>query len=155
MTLSGKIEDEIYRKFDVTTWDRLEEDSNDSQSATRPLRAIVKEYVENDVPFKEKNIIKMLGDLRRIRRHEIYNRDVTARNYRAGLLVDFSCAMTKPHYLFETRPKWQVAVYKRDDLLQFDEMIEESRLKTWVRATPNKEYKQKLRKRPPRPETSK
>ncbi len=49
--------------------------------------------------------------------------DIAARNYKGGLLLDFSVAMTKPHYLFAIKPPRQVRTYKRDDLLSFNRMI--------------------------------
>lgn len=90
----------------------------------------------------------MTKDLRRINKMGIYNRDIKESNYKGGLLIDFSSAMTMPHYIFQTRPQWQVDRIKRLDLLDFDEMVKVSNIKTWERATRNREYLQKLRPRP-------
>ena len=155
LTLPAAIEDELERKFDIATWDRPGEDLEKSVSKRQPLRAIVKELIRNDLPFTAKDVKKMLRHLKRLRQLGIYPMDVRARNYRAGLLVDFSAAMTEPHYLFEKRPEWYIATLQRDDLLLFDKMIEDAKLDTWVRATPNYEYLEKLRRPPRKPRTFK
>ena len=153
LTLPATIEDELDRDFGVATWDRPEEDFDKPVSERQPLRATVKELISDDVPFNAKDVSKMLRHLRRLRSLGIYPMDVRARNYRAGLLVDFSLAMTKPHYLFETLPEWHISTLQREDLLMFDDMIEKAQLSTWNRATPNTEYLKKLRPRPQKPKT--
>ncbi len=65
----------------------------------------------------------MLRDLKRIRKLGVYPMDVAARNYKGGLLLDFSVAITEPHYLFAMKSPHQVRTYKRDDLLSFNSMI--------------------------------
>ena len=155
LTLPAAIEDELEGKFDVATWDRPEEDFDKSISERQPLRAIVKELIRDDRPFIAKDVNKMLRDLKRLRRLGVYPIDVRARNYRAGLLVDFSAAMTEPHYLFKIQPKWHVSKLQGDDLLNFDKMTEDAKLGTWVRATPNHDYLQKLRRPPQKPKTFK
>ena len=155
LTLPAAIEDELDQKFEVDTWDRPDEDFDKSVSERQPLRAIVKELIRNDLSFTAKDVNKMLRHLKRLRQLGIYPMDVAARNYRAGLLIDFSAAMTEPHYLFETRPEWHVSMLQQDDLFLFDRMIEDAKLGTWVRATPNPEYLQKLRRPPQKPKTFK
>ena len=155
ITLPAAMEDELDRKFNIATWDRPDKDFDKSVSERQPLRAIVKELVRDNVPFTAKDVTKMLRHLKRLRRLGIYPMDVRARNYRAGFLIDFSTAITKPHYLFENRPEWYVSMLQQDDLLRFDKMIENAKLGTWVRATPNHEYLEKLRRPPQKPRTFK
>jgi len=148
LTLPATIEDELHEKFDVVNWDRPDEEYERPTSERQPLRAIVKELVREDLTFTAKYLNKMLRHLKHLRRVGIYPGDVRARNYRAGLLIDFSCAMTKPHDLFQTRPEWNVSYIQSQDLLNFDSMVSDERLSTWIMATPNREYLKKLR-RPP------
>ena len=61
--------------------------------------------------------------------------------------MDLSNALTEPHYLFEIRPKYQVAMYKNEDLFQFDSMVKAANIKTWLRAMPDENTLRKLRKR--------
>ena len=48
--------------------------------------------------------------------------------------------MAKPHYLFDIRPKWQVQLYQLEVLLNFDKMVENEGIDTWVRAVRNVDY---------------
>jgi hypothetical protein len=52
-------------------------------------------------------------------------------------------------------PRWHVSTLQQDDLLDFDQMIEDAKLDSWVRATPNPEYLKKLRRPPQEPKTFK
>ena len=45
-----------------------------------------------------------------------------AGNYEVELLIDMGIAMTTPHYLFKSRPSWQVRVMQREDLLMTDKV---------------------------------
>lgn len=147
LTLPAEIEDQLRRDFNVDNWDRLDEEYSRPISKREPFRAIVKDLVTEDVSFTPKIAKKMLRDLKRIRKFGVYPMDVRARNYKGGLLVDFSIAMTEPHYLFLIKPLHQVISYKRDDLLSFDGMMEDEGVASWQRALPNPEYCAKLRPR--------
>lgn len=148
ITLPAKMEDELERRFGVGDWDRPEAEYNKPASKRQVLRAVVKELVQKDVPFTEKTLARMLRDLYCIRRQGIYPSDIFARNYKGGLLLDLSIAKTEPHFLLEIEDDWRVKTYKNRDLWQFDDMVEESEVKAWVRALPNEEYIAKLRPRP-------
>ena len=87
----------------------------------------------------------MLKDLKKMRELEVYPRDVQARNYVGGFLVDMSVAMTEPHYLFDIRPKWRVERWKEADLISYDNMMEDENIKDPPRATRNETYHAKLR----------
>ena len=153
LTIPAAMEDYFKQEFHVATWDRPAEDYEKPAALRRPLRAIVKELVTDEAEFTAKDIKKMLGHLKRLARLGIYPRDVRARNYRAGLLVDFSTAMTEPHYRFEILSEASLADLKSEDLLLFDSMIQEAKIDTWVRATPNHDYMKRLRRPPEKPVT--
>ncbi len=129
-------EDELRERFGVTAWNRPDEEYLKPASRRQPFRAIVKDLVTEDVP---------LLDLRRIRSFGVYNMDILARNYKGGHLVDFSVAMTTPHYLFVIKPAWRKEDYQSDDLRSFDHMLDEAGIVTWDRATSNPKYVNKLR----------
>lgn len=40
-----------------------------------------------------------------------------------GLLVDFSAAMTEPHYLIVIKPRWRTEEHELNDLNAFDSMV--------------------------------
>ena len=154
LTIPAIVEDELRKKFQVDMWNRSDDEYDKPVSKREPLRAIVKDLISNDVEFVEKDVYRMLKHLKHLQRLGVYPMDVRSRNYRAGLLVDFSAAITEPHYLFKTRSAPQISKYKREDLLLFDRMIKDSGIEfSKFRATANQEYKEKLRPPPEVPKT--
>lgn len=144
-TLPAAIESELYERFDVSDWDRHDEDKPLRTRAV--LRAIVKDLVVADIPLSSRVLRRMKQDLKKIRKQGIYPTDIKAANYIGGLLVDFSTALTEPHYLFEIKSDWRVKSYQKEDLFAFDTMVQDEGVKTNVRALPNYDYLRKLRPR--------
>lgn len=145
ITLPAQREKEIEEKFGVVRWERPEKECAKPVSRRQPLRAIVKELVSEDLPFNAKMASKTFRDLKRMRQLGVYPIDIRGRNYKAGLLVDMSIAMTKPHYLFEIEPRWEVQFLQRQDLTSWESMMIEENVETWERAVRNPEYCKKLR----------
>lgn len=144
LMLPADIEDELRERFGVTSWDRPDEEYLKPVSKREPLRAIVKDLVTEDVPLTVKTANKMLLELRKMLKFGIYNMDIQARNYKGGRLIDFSVAITTPHYWVDTLPVWR---YKDTDLRDFDNMLDEAGVVTSNRAMPNQEVIRKLRLR--------
>ena len=111
MTLPAETEAQLAESYSLE-WNRLDDDDHKPVSQQQPLRAIVKDLVLDDVSLSQRLVNKMLRDLKKIRALGVYPMDVRRRNYRGGLLLDMSVAMTKPHYLFDVFPKQLV-----DDLM--------------------------------------
>ena len=147
--LPASIETEMTSRFRVTEWDRPSSEASKPMSLREPFRCIVKELIEEDTPFTRSQIKSMLTHLRRIRQIGIFPMDIAARNYRGGTLIDFSAAMTRPHYLFAIKPLRWVARDMWQDLADFDEMIQESGFPTQIKACPNTSTLKKLRNPPP------
>jgi hypothetical protein len=147
MTVPADREAELAKKFNVSDWQRPEEEYDSPVTQRQPLRAIVKALVHDKVPFTENMIPQMKKDLTALRRMFVYVRDIRVDNYLGGKLVDFSCAWTAPHILVSTYLRSQESINSdlQWDLEQFDQMIENAGIQTWCRATPNPEYLQKLR----------
>lgn len=145
ITLPPKTESELEDRFDVASWDRNDYDKPIGKRT--PFRAIVKEMIRSDPPLTHGIVKKMLKDLKQIRKLKIYPLDIYRRNYKGGLLVDFSNAITEPHFLLEINSDQKVEEYENTDLVQFDMMVASEKVRTWVRATPNKETFKKLRPR--------
>ncbi len=152
LAIPAEREEELKQRFNIETWNRPDEER---ASKRQPFRAIMKDLVLGTVPFTDKQVKKMLRDLKRLRRLGIYPRDVQTRNYVGGLLVDMSIAITEPHFLFNIRPKWHVREVKLADLLSFDTMMEEEKVGTWHRAARNEEYCGKLRSQKAKDSSSK
>ena len=145
LTVPAQREEELKQRFKVDAWDRPSDELSTPISKRQPLRAILKDLVVKDVPLTEAIVKKTLKDLRRIRRLRVYPMDIAARNYKGGLLIDFSIAITEPHYLFAIKPRWRVQRWKHQDLDLWQIMVAEEEIATWERAIPNKEYCKKLR----------
>ena len=149
LVLPAAEETNLKQRFQVATWDRPDEDYEKPIAQRMPFRAIVKELVKTKVEFTRKDVNKMLQHLKRLAGLGVWPIDVCARNYRAGLLVDFSAALTEPHYFLETREPWQVDSEKREGFLAFDSMVQEAGIEfSAFRALPNMRYLQKLRNPP-------
>lgn len=139
----------LHETFGVSEWDRPSEQYSLPVAERQSFRAIVKDLIEDQTPFTPIMIDRMLRDLKSLRRMALFVRDVKESNYKGGKLVDFSVSWTAPHIMMSDR------LFEDEDIEQeldweltlFDNMIEDSKIPTWVRATPNKEYLSKLRPR--------
>lgn len=139
----------LYETFDVSEWDRPSEQYSLPVAERQSFRAIVKDLIEDQTPLSKIMIGRMLKDLKSLRRMALFVRDVKESNYKGGKLVDFSVSWTAPHIMLSDR------LFNYKDIVEeigweltlFDTMIEDSKIPTWVRATPNKEYLSKLRPR--------
>ena len=134
---------EIEREFHVD-FGRSDDEYELPVSKSQPLRAIIKELIRDHLPLAEKALGKILRDLKKTRAEGVYPMDVVRQNYKGGKLLDMSVAMTKPHYLFDIRPKWQVELYQLEDLLDFDKMVEDEGIVNCRRAVRNVDYYTKL-----------
>lgn len=145
MAIPAAREEELARRFEVYTWDCPEDDSKLSVSKRQPFRAIVKDLIEDERPLNEEKLIRMRKDLLKMHKLGVYPQDVRERNYGGGLLLDFSIAITKPHWVFETKRPWWISTLKNDDMNMLQVIMLESGVKTWQRAVRNREYCMKLR----------
>lgn len=142
-------EDYLYKTFDVSEWDRPPEEYNLPVAERQSFRAIIKDLVPEKAPFDSGMVKRMLKDLILLRKMALFVRDVRKDNYRGGKLVDFSVSWTAPHLMLSDI-LWDEDKIEREigwELSLFDTMIKDSRISTWVRATPNKKYLLKLRPR--------
>jgi len=121
--IPAEIETVFEREFEDLDWNRPCEEYDKPPTKRQPFRAILKEFVPDEGPLIHKIVKRILNDLQKMRKQGVYPRDIAARNYKAGLLIDFSAAMTEPHFLFQIRPSYQVDRYKKEDLFDFDQMI--------------------------------
>ena len=145
MAIPAAREEELARRFEAYVWDRPKDDSALPVAKRQPLRAIVKDLVDVDRPLTEENLIRMRKDLLKMHRLGVYPQDVRDRNYGGGLLLDFSIAITKPHWVFETKTPWWISTMKQHEMNMLQEIMLESGVQTWHRAVRNREYCMKLR----------
>lgn len=116
LTLPATIEKKLFQRFEVYEWDRDRDKAELSVLQRQPLRAIVKDLVQIDNPLTGKQLNKMRKDLLKMHRLGIYPQDIRERNYGDGLLLDFSIAITAPHWVFETKRPWWIRSMKNEDL---------------------------------------
>lgn len=137
MMLSSKQEKHLEQRFGISGWYRPMEDYDGLPENRPPLRAIVKDLVLEDTQWTPRVANKMLQDLRKIRKLEIYVMNIKPENYKGGLLVDFSIALTDPHVVFDIKPDFHVQGYKNQDLIAFDAMMRKQKVRTTIRAFRN------------------
>ena len=138
------------RKFKIYDWNRPGVERSIPVSERQPLRAIVKGLILKDTPLTGRVADNILRDMKRMRRCGIYSNDVFPRNYKGGLLVDMSLAMTEPFFLFKVRRE-RKKMLKDKELYMWENMVKENQLDTRTRPFRNEEYCKKLR--PPKPKT--
>lgn len=147
LTLPAEVEVLFDKDYPGLEWNRPSKEYRRPPSRRQPFRAILKDFIADQSPLSHMTVKKVLQRLRKIRENKIYPIDIAARNYRAGLLLDFSIAMTEPYFLFEIRNENEVRLYRLTDLTNFDQMVEDENVKTWIRALPKDETIEKLRAR--------
>lgn len=145
--ISADKEAQLEREFGVGDWNRPGDEYDKPASQRQPFRAIVKDLVLKDIPLTARVADKMLRDLKRIRRVGIYPGDIRTRNYKAGLLIDFSAARTEPFFLFILRPGLQTRIAKNTDLDMWEDIRRENKLNTRNRALRDEAYCANLRPR--------
>ncbi|TGJ79360.1 hypothetical protein E0Z10_g9401 [Xylaria hypoxylon] len=124
-------DNESVEKSDLqgVAWAKSENWKHDGPIDKVPIRTIVKEYIESERAFAPEMIPRMLQSLKALHKYGIIHRDIRAANYKEGLLVDFSSALTVPHYLADVElsyvPIDRIYGYEVHDANDFDHMIDE------------------------------
>ncbi|KAF2181313.1 hypothetical protein K469DRAFT_713737 [Zopfia rhizophila CBS 207.26] len=120
----------LQSQFGSLEWNRANSD------ADKQIRALVKQFIPNEpIDTKVRSIQRMVKDLKTLQSIGVYPRDICARNYRGGLLVDFGMALTEPSCVLNVLPEWMARKERKRDRGAFDEMIQELGIKTLVRAS--------------------
>lgn len=144
LLLSKEQEDQIMEAFHFPDFKRELE----GFASAGPLRAILKELVPPGTPnFTQRQVRRMVTDLRRLAKIGVYPHDIEKRNYLGGRLIDFSSASTKPYFKISYGLYHAGEVWSEENVhfYSFDRMIKECGIETDIRAAPNREYCEKLR----------
>ncbi|KAK5262913.1 hypothetical protein LTR96_011630, partial [Exophiala xenobiotica] len=117
----------LRQKFNITDWNRPEEELSWPPAKRQPLRALVKDLVETDPEITEKLIASILQELKALNSLRIYVMDVRWSNYEGGHLVDFSSAWTEPHFEFrkDVNSEEDIKIDGQIDMAAFDKMARE------------------------------
>lgn len=114
------------------------------------VRAIVKELAPSHTSVNSRNVRAALSRVRKLNELQIYNRDIRAENFVGGKLVDFGSSWTEPHIILDALEPDDVEDSRLEDLVMFDDMIEEEEIRTRPKLQAldnvNEEYRKKLRK---------
>ncbi len=145
MRLSSEWEEKLSKQFGISDWKRPDEEYDQIESKRESFRAIVKSVIDDETPFTESMVPKMRDSLWKLRKLNIYARDIRESNYRRGQLLDFSVSWTKPHFMLEDLSEVQVEVSIDEELADFDEMISAAGISTPIRASPDRAVLKKLR----------
>lgn len=147
--MSLKSKDElILSEKGIDLWEDIPEDDEYRILAEgSPVRAIVKEFIETgSISMDLRTLRAIHKNIRAMHKHGILCRDIRAANFRAGLLVDFGSAWTKPHCIVDVVPAHVPQQWEGDDLAMFDDMVEDQGFSLLsLRALPNMSYLRKLR----------
>lgn len=147
--ISLKRKDElILAERGIDLWEDIPEDDEYRKLAEgSPIRAIVKDYVEDEETAMNLPTLKaILRNVHAMNRQGILHRDIRASNFKAGLVVDFGSAWTKPHCIMDAVPVHVSENWKWTDLRMFEDMVEEEEFSLDdIRALPNPSYLKKLR----------
>ncbi|KAI0426287.1 kinetochore Sim4 complex subunit FTA2-domain-containing protein [Xylaria sp. FL1042] len=150
------LDDADFKKLEWVECRDEEHDAQASKPKARRIRALVKEYIETESSFSSGMIRKMLRNLKLLHKYGIVQRDIRQDNYREGKLVDFSAALTVPHFLLDKELGYnnleEIYDYEVDDGYAFDNMIDdwsaETGTRIWTRFLPNFRYRERLRSEP-------
>ena len=150
VSIPAKQESFFARKFNITDWNRPEEELSLPPAKRQPLRALVKDLVETDPEITEKLITSIRRELKALNSLRIYVMDIKWSNYKGGHLVDFSSAWTEPHFEFrkDVNSEEDININRQIDLAAFDKMVkEELGMDVSVRTEPNPDFIARLRLR--------
>lgn len=129
--------------------DILDEELRQALDGGGRVRAIVKDLAPKQITVNSRNVRAALRKVKKLNDLKIYNRDIRAENFNGGNLVDFGSSWTEPHIILDALNKEDADDFRLEDLVMFDDMIEEEEIKTRpkLQALPNMEYHEKLRPR--------
>ena len=142
-------EPNLLRRFQVSEWDRPEDEYSLDIASRQPFRALVKDLVLEDPPLSAALLKDMREDIIALNKSGVYVMDVVERNYKGGLLVDFGAAWTTPHCMMKIHSARVLKTYLESDMHSFNYLVRKSgvKLDESILIGPNPEFKNKLRRR--------
>ncbi|KAI0460262.1 kinetochore Sim4 complex subunit FTA2-domain-containing protein [Xylaria acuta] len=126
-----KADEEVLAEYGVDLWcDIPLDDGYRKRAEGSPVRALVKEYIEEDLEIDEKTIKHMATAIKWMNRNKILINDVYLRNFKGGYLLDFGSSWTKPHCLWQSTSRQRMIAVLTVDIVRFEEMMDEMGLGT-------------------------
>ncbi|KAH8767190.1 kinetochore Sim4 complex subunit FTA2-domain-containing protein [Diaporthe sp. PMI_573] len=94
------------------------------------VQAIMKDLAPSPTSINSRNVWVALSRVRKLNELQIYNRDIRADNFIGGKVVDFGSSWTEPHIILDALEPDDAEDSRLEDLVMFDDMIEEEKIKT-------------------------
>ncbi|KAI0485997.1 kinetochore Sim4 complex subunit FTA2-domain-containing protein [Xylaria cf. heliscus] len=121
-----KADEEVLEEYGIDLWcDIPPGDEYRMRAEGSPVRALVKEYIEEDVEMDEKTRKHLIAAIKWMNRNQIRIHDIHPGNFKGGYLLDLGLAWTKPHCLWRSVSRQRMPALLTVDLVRFEEMIDE------------------------------
>ncbi|RWA13485.1 hypothetical protein EKO27_g1629 [Xylaria grammica] len=119
-------DEEVLAEYGIDLWcDIPLDDEYRIRAEGSPARALVKEYIEEDVEMDEKTRKHILATIKWMNRNKILINDIYPRNFKGGYLLDLGSSWTKPHCLWQNTSRQTLIAVLTADVVRFEEMVEE------------------------------
>ncbi|KAI3330874.1 kinetochore Sim4 complex subunit FTA2-domain-containing protein [Ustulina deusta] len=126
-----KEDEEVLAEYGIDLWcDYPVDDEYRMRTEGSPIRALVKEYIEEDADMDDKTRKHMVTTIKWMNRNKILINDIYPRNFKGGYLLDLGSSWTKPHCIWQNTSRQMLSTVLTVDLVRFEEMIEDTGLGT-------------------------
>ncbi|KAI8946434.1 kinetochore Sim4 complex subunit FTA2-domain-containing protein [Xylaria longipes] len=121
-----RADEKVLAGYGIDLWRDIHPyDEYRERAAGSPVRALVKEYIGEDVDLDERTRKNMLAGIKWMNRNKILINDVRAQNFKGGYLLDFGLSWTKPHCLWQNTSRQRLKAILIADISMFEEMTED------------------------------
>ncbi|KAI0193825.1 kinetochore Sim4 complex subunit FTA2-domain-containing protein [Astrocystis sublimbata] len=121
-----KADENFLAEYGIDLWCDLPPDDEYRRKAEgSPARALVKEYIEEDMDMDEKYLKRMRTTIKWMNRNKVLVNDISPRNFKNGYLLDFGFAWTWPHCLWRNTSRVNMPTILLVDIVLSEEMVED------------------------------
>ncbi|KAI1188842.1 kinetochore Sim4 complex subunit FTA2-domain-containing protein [Nemania serpens] len=121
-----RADEEVLAEYGIDLWRDIPlDDEYRKRAAGSPVRALVKEYIGEEIDLDERTCKKMLAGVKWMNRNKILINDVRAQNFKGGYMLDFGLSWTQPHCLWQNTSRQRLKAILMADISMFEEMTEE------------------------------
>ncbi|KAF2973418.1 hypothetical protein GQX73_g161 [Xylaria multiplex] len=121
-----KADERVLEEYGVDLWcDFPSNDPYRNRAEGSPVRALVKEYIEEDFDIDEGTLKHMMSGIKWMNRKNILVNDIHPGNFKGPYLLDLGSSWTKPHCLWENMSRRKMRVILQEDIRTFEEMTDD------------------------------
>lgn len=122
----SKADEDILANYRIDLWGDIPiDDDYRRRAAGSPVRALVKEYIEEEVDTNEETLKHALKTIKWMNRNNILLYDIHPRNWKGGYFLDFGLSWTKPHCMWKDTSRYILPAVLTVDIVRFEEMRED------------------------------